>query len=131
MIKNININEHYDPYAEGGTPKANFINCQSDINLFNIINKNNASLTKSRSSKSRSRSRLSKCRSRSKKIKKKIYNNITLPKITLKQNVSILEIREYLSIIAVIKPNTNCPDELLKYLYLSTLYDNINIKKQF
>jgi hypothetical protein len=120
MIKNININEHYDPYAEGGTPKANFINCQSDINLFNIINKNNASLTKSRSSKSRSRSRLSKCRSRSKKIKKKIYNN-----------VSILEIREYLSIIAVIKPNTNCPDELLKYLYLSTLYDNINIKKQF
>ena len=83
----------------------------------------------SRSKGSRSKSVRSKSgRSKSKKL---IYNNIYIPKITLEQKIPITEIREYLSLIGVIKSNSDSPDDILKYLYISTMYSNINIKKQF
>ena len=83
----------------------------------------------SRSKGSRSKSGRSKSgRSKSKKL---IYNNIYIPKITLEQKIPITEIREYLSLIGVIKSNSDSPDDILKYLYISTMYSNINIKKQF
>ena len=150
MIKNINLHDNYKPND------VNFITSKkNDIDLINFVIRNNAAAaaavstkdynsvkssksnnrsnnsisSKSRSSKSRSRKSRSSKNRRSKFNKISIYNSISIPKIKLNQKISIKEIKEYLLILGIVKNNNNCPDDIFKYLYLSSLYDNINITK--
>ena len=67
-------------------------------------------------------------KSSKKNSSKKNYKRC-LPKIELNENISSSEIREFLTCLEVIT-NRNAPIDLLKYIYISIVYENININIQ-
>ena len=146
MIKNININNNYSN-DNINLELTEFINKSSENNLSNYKSgKSETSKSRnSRSGKSKSRnSRSGKSKSRNSRsinnksetnrlknsrIKCKCNNKIIyLQKINI-DNVSMYEIKEFLLLLDIIKSNNNTPNEILKYIYKSIVYDNININK--
>lgn len=120
MIKNINVEEYYNPETKNNIDLTPFINQTSA----------SASAPSRRSSSEHRRHR--RTRSKHKNRSKKHYINrrtIRLPRIALDTDLSMVEIREYLVMIGLIKPNSSAPEDLLKYLYLSADDEIINVKK--